>query len=114
MDLQYLLTISLENNHISHVTNGSSLNGGTNQNNSVQNQVVALLTKLCSSDSAVPTFLRDKLRLQSTLTSLLISVSLTNHSKCGKILDLLRYVCYNIQLNRQEAFLQDLITRLFE
>ena len=100
MDLHWLLTVSTDNS-----------DGG--QNNLVM-IAISLLTRLCSADYSVSSFLREKLRIQATLTDLLTSVPLTNHSKSAKILDLLRHVTFKIRLQRQEAFLQDLISRLFE
>ena len=61
---------------------------------------------------AVRGFLRDRLCLVSTLTQLLSGMSATNHGKISKILDLLRYVSYGIQIVRQEAFLYDLVPKL--
>ena len=90
MDLQWILTVN------------------------VSMPAVNILTKLCSIDRSVQNFLRDKIRIHTTLTDLLMKVPLTNHQKSAKILELLRHVTMNIKLQRQESFLQDLVARLFQ
>ena len=71
--------------------------------------------RLLSADwRSVQHFLRDKIRIHTTLTDLLMKVPLTNHQKSAKILELLRHVTMNIKLQRQESFLQDLVARLFQ
>ena len=114
MDLQWILTVNVENRRRTRRANAEDNNSTDEGQNSLVTTALNLLTKFCSVDRSVSVFLRDKLRIQTTLTDLLILVSLTNHQKCAKILDLLRHVTMNIKLQRQESFLQDLIARLFQ
>ena len=113
MDIQWILTVNVENRKKSRRTAAEANNTEEGQN-SLVTVALNLLTRLCTTDRSVSIFLRDKIRIHATLTDLLILVPLTNHQKCAKILDLLRHVTFNIKLQRQESFLQDLIARLFQ
>ena len=113
MDIQWILTVNVENRKKSRRTTADDNNTEEGQN-SLVTVALNLLTRLCSIDRSVSIFLRDKIRIHATLTDLLILVPLTNHQKSAKILDLLRHVTFNIKLQRQESFLQDLIARLFQ
>ena len=114
MDLQWVLTVNVENRKRSRRGNSESSSTSDEGQNSLVTTALNLLIKLCGIDHSVSGFLRSKLRIQSTLTDLLILAPKTNHQRCAKILDLLRHVTFNIKLQRQESFLQDLITRLFQ
>ena len=114
MDLQWILTVNVENRRRSRRANAEANNTADEGQNSLVTTALNLLAKLCSLDRSVSVFLKEKLRIQTTLTDLLILVPLTNHQKCIKILDLLSHVTNKLTLQRQESFLQDLIARLFQ
>ena len=67
---------------------------------------------------SVTEFLRQRTPL--ILTKLLTEVGCTksdgqfDHDKVAKILDLLRHICYGIQIDREEAYLRQLIKHLIE
>ena len=73
---------------------------------------LALLTKLVAAVPSVRAFLRDRLNLVSTLSQLLCGLSATNNAKASKVLELLKFVSFGIQITRQEAYLHDLIPKL--
>ena len=73
---------------------------------------LALLTKLVAAVPSVRAFLRDRLNLVSALSQLLCGLSATNHAKASKVLELLKFVSFGIQITRQEAYLHDLIPKL--
>lgn len=70
------------------------------------------MTKLVAAVPSVRGFLRDRLNLVSTLTQLLCGLSATNNAKTSKVLELLKFVSFGIQVTRQEAYLHDLIPKL--
>ena len=114
MDLQWILTVNIEHRRRSRRANPDDNNSSEEGQNSLVTIAINLLTKLCSADRSVSAFLRNKLRIQLTLTDLLMLTPITNHQKCGKILELLRHTTFNLKLERQESFLQDLIARLIQ
>ena len=76
--------------------------------------IIALVTKLCGQSAVIRSKIAVTLPLAPFLTDLWLSLPSTSHEREVKVLDLLRYATFGVELDRIENYVVNLLPKILE